>query len=52
MAKLATAKTTSPRKACKELSKKHAEGAKGTPFSLCVSEGAKLLREQADDGEE
>jgi hypothetical protein len=52
MAKLATGKTTSPRKACKRLSKKHIGGEKGTPFSLCVSAGAKLLREHDDDGEE
>jgi len=55
MAKLANGKTASPRKACKELSKKHLKGEKGTPFSLCVSHGAKLLREQKaqdEDGEE
>jgi hypothetical protein len=46
MAKLATDKTDSPRKACKDLSKKHTEGKKGTPFSACVTEGAQLLREQ------
>ena len=28
------------------MSKKHTEGEKGTPFSRCVVEGAKLLREQ------
>jgi hypothetical protein len=46
MAKLATGKTASPRKACKELSKKHKKGEKGTQFSHCVSNGTKLLREQ------
>src|SRR5215216_5809375 len=46
MAKLATDKTDSPRKACKTLSKERAEGAKGSPFSICVKGGAKLLREQ------
>jgi hypothetical protein len=46
MAKLAADATDSPRKACKELSKKHTEGEKGTPFSRCVVQGAKLLREQ------
>jgi hypothetical protein len=46
MAKLATDATDSPRKACKDLSKKHTEGEKGTPFSSCVKQGAKLLREQ------
>jgi hypothetical protein len=46
MAKLASGATDSPRKACKELSKKHTEGDKGTPFSTCVKQGAKLLREQ------
>jgi hypothetical protein len=51
MAKLATGKTSSPRKACKELDKKPKEGEKGTPFSRCVSKGAKLLREHDDDDE-
>ena len=49
MAKLANGQSSSPRAACKELSKKRsdaAEGTKGTPFSQCVSGGAKLLREQ------
>ena len=48
MAKLANGKTSSPRTACKTLSKKRAEGDKGTPFSRCISEGAKLLRKQKD----
>lgn len=54
MAKLASGKTSSPRKACKELSKTRKQGDKGTPFSLCVSHGAKLLRDQKaqdEDGE-
>jgi hypothetical protein len=46
MANLATDATDSPRKACKDLSRKHTEGEKGTPFSACVKQGAKLLREQ------
>jgi hypothetical protein len=46
MAKLATGKSSSPRAACKALSKKHEKGEKGTPFSRCVAEGAKLLRAQ------
>jgi hypothetical protein len=46
MAKLASGESSSPRAACKELSKKHEKGEKGTPFSRCVVEGAKLLREQ------
>jgi hypothetical protein len=52
MAKLATGKTSSPRKACKELDKKPKEGEKGTPFSRCVSKGAKLLRYQKAQAEE
>jgi hypothetical protein len=55
MAKLASGKTSSPRKACSELSKKHKAGEKGTPFSRCVSRGGKLLLEQKaqdEDGEE
>jgi hypothetical protein len=55
MAKLATGKTDAPRAACKELSKKRsdaAEGTKGTPFSQCVSGGAKLLREQKAQNED
>jgi hypothetical protein len=46
MANLATDATDSPRKACKDLSRKHTEGEKGTPFSACVKQGAKLLSEQ------
>ena len=46
MAKLATGKTSSPRSACKALSKKHEDGERGTPFSRCVAGGAKLLRQQ------
>jgi hypothetical protein len=46
MAKLATGKSSSPRAACGDLSKKHEKGEKGTPFSRCVKEGAQLLREQ------
>jgi hypothetical protein len=49
MAKLARDETDSPRKACKDLSKKHTDGEKGTPFSRCVVEGAKLLKEQRAD---
>jgi hypothetical protein len=55
MAKLASGKTSSPRKACSELSKKHTADEKGTPCSRCVSNGAKLLREhkaQDEDGDE
>jgi hypothetical protein len=52
MAKLATGKTSSPRAACKPLSKKHEDGEKGTPFSRCVAGGAKLLREQKARNEE
>jgi hypothetical protein len=46
MAKLATDASDTPRKACKDLSRKHTEGEKGTPFSACVKQGARLLREQ------
>jgi hypothetical protein len=49
MAKLASGKSSSPRKACKQMSKKREEGEKGTPFSRCVTQGAKLLREHDDD---
>jgi len=43
MAKLANGQTSNPRTACKDESKQHVEGQNGTPFSLCVSGGAKLL---------
>jgi hypothetical protein len=46
MAKLASGATDSPRKACKDLSKEHAEGDHGTPFSACVKQGGNLLREK------
>ena len=48
MAKLATNRSRSPRKACADQSRKHVRGEKGTPFSRCVAAGAKLLRAQAD----
>jgi hypothetical protein len=46
MAKLATDAVDSPRKACKDLSRKHTDGQKGTPFSACVKQAARLLRAQ------
>jgi len=46
MARLATEDSSSPREACKALSKEHVGSEKRTPFARCVSEGAKLLREQ------
>ena len=46
MAKAATNDDLSTREACKELSKKHVKGEKGTPFSHCVVDAAKLRREQ------
>jgi hypothetical protein len=46
MAKLASGSTNNPRTACKDESKKHVAGTPGTPFSLCVSSGAKLLKTQ------
>lgn len=46
MAKLANDAANNPRTACKEESKQHVDGQKGTPFSQCVAGGAKLLREQ------
>jgi hypothetical protein len=47
MARLAHGSTNIPRTAFKTLSKKHTAGQHGTPFSQCVSAGAKLLRQQA-----
>jgi hypothetical protein len=44
MAKLASGTTASPKAACASMSKKHVAGEKGTPFSRCVSAGAKLLK--------
>jgi len=38
--------TNNPRTACKSESKKHVDGQKGTPFSQCVSAGAKLIHDQ------
>jgi hypothetical protein len=52
MAKLASDEIDSPRKACKDLSKKHTDGEKGTPFSRCVVQGAKLLKEQRAKSQE
>jgi hypothetical protein len=44
MAKLANGSTHNPRTACKDESKTHVAGQHGTPFSQCVSGGAKLLK--------
>ncbi|MGZ4170834.1 MAG: hypothetical protein ACXVRN_05680 [Solirubrobacteraceae bacterium] len=48
MAKLAHGSTASPRTACTNESKRHVAGTPGTPFSICVSGAAKLLKNQAD----
>ncbi len=34
------------RQACKDMSKKHVKGEKGTPFSRCVVAAAKLRKTQ------
>jgi hypothetical protein len=47
MAKLASGATSSPKTACASESKKHVAGKPGTPFSLCVSGGAKLLQDKS-----
>jgi hypothetical protein len=47
MAKLANGSINNPRTACKNESKTHVAGTPGTPFSICVSGGAKLLKNQA-----
>lgn len=44
MAKLASGASSSPRKACRELSRKRAKGKRRSPFARCVTEGAKLLK--------
>lgn len=46
MAKLAHHKTTDPRAACKDESKTHVKGEKGTAFSRCVVAGNRLLKAQ------
>jgi hypothetical protein len=46
MAKLANGLAKNPRTACKDESKKHVAGQHGTPFSLCVSGAAKLLKSE------
>lgn len=40
--------TTNPARACANESKKHVAGQKGTPFSQCVSDAAKLLGQQSN----
>jgi hypothetical protein len=52
MAKLATGKTSSARRACKGESKKHVSGQKGTPFSQCVSAAAKLEADEASGSDD
>ena len=44
MAKLAHHKTNDPRAACKDESKSHVKGEKGTAFSRCVVAGNRLLK--------
>ena len=46
MAKLAHHKTSDPRIACKDESKKHVKGTKGTAFSRCVVAGNRLLQSE------
>jgi hypothetical protein len=47
MAKLANGSATNPAKACANLPKEHVAGQRGTPYSVCVSGGKKLLKQQA-----
>jgi hypothetical protein len=49
MAKAAKSESTSPREACKAMSKKHVKGEKQTPFSKCVSAAAKLKNDQEEE---
>lgn len=44
MARLATAKSRSPRIACLGLSRKRVAGTRSTPYARCVSQGARLIR--------
>jgi uncharacterized protein (DUF305 family) len=44
MARLATAKSRSPRIACVGLSRKRVAGTRATAYSRCVSQGARLIR--------
>jgi hypothetical protein len=46
MAKLDHGKAANPRTACKDESKKHVDGVKGTPFSICVAGGRQLVHQQ------
>jgi hypothetical protein len=48
MAKLASGASSSPRKACRELSRKRSKGKRKSPFARCVTEGAKLLKTTTD----
>jgi hypothetical protein len=45
MAKLATARTSDPARACASLSKKHAAGQVGTPYGKCVAAANRLESE-------
>jgi hypothetical protein len=44
----ASSKAKAYGKYCADQSKKHVAGQKGTPFSLCVSAAAKLLRDREE----
>jgi hypothetical protein len=45
MAKLATRRTKDPWTACSALSRKHVQGAAGSPFGRCVVAGTRLLND-------
>jgi hypothetical protein len=44
LSRLATGKSSSPHNACRALSRKKAKGQRKSPFALCVSAGARLLK--------
>jgi hypothetical protein len=49
MARLATGKSSSPRAACRALSRKKLSGGRRSAFARCVSAGARLLKSKGRD---
>jgi hypothetical protein len=47
MAKLTRGSVDTPQQACSNLSKRHVQGKKRTPYSVCVTGGSALLQDQS-----
>lgn len=50
MSRLATGRSSSPRRACRALSRKKVNGSRTSAFALCVKAGAKLMKSKGRRG--